>query len=100
MKKLLYLKKRKITCLFKILPVFLQLLLFQLREHLTVLFYVKNFTSLINDVRCMMIRILRPNFIPAREIVQGFIVLEPSSYMHSSGTNLHELSTYIYMNSQ
>jgi hypothetical protein len=69
-----------------------QLLSFQLREHLTALFNLKFFTSLIYDFRCVEVRILRLNCIPAAGIVQRFIVLEPSSYMHGNGTNLHELS--------
>jgi hypothetical protein len=35
-------------------------------------FYVKNFTSVIKDVRCMYVRTLRLNFIPATGIVHGF----------------------------
>jgi hypothetical protein len=47
MGKLLQLNKRQNSCLFGILSIFVQLLSFQLREHLTALFNVKNFTSLI-----------------------------------------------------
>jgi hypothetical protein len=50
---------------------FLQLLSFQLCEHLTALFYVKSFTSLIKDVGCIYIRILQLTFISATGIVQG-----------------------------
>jgi hypothetical protein len=39
--KVTLLKKRQINCLFGILSIFSQLLLFQLREHLTALFMSK-----------------------------------------------------------
>jgi hypothetical protein len=47
MGKLLQLNKHQNSCLFGILSIFMQLLSFQLREHLTALFNVKKFTSLI-----------------------------------------------------
>jgi hypothetical protein len=42
-------------------------------------FYVKNFTSIIKDVRCKKIRTLRLNFIPATGIVRGFYGMKGTS---------------------
>jgi hypothetical protein len=42
-------------------------------------FYIKNFTSVIKDVRSIQFMTLRHNFIPAAGIVQGFYVIGETS---------------------
>jgi hypothetical protein len=72
-----------------------QFLSFKLREYLTALFNAKNFTSLIKDFRCIQVRILRFNFVTATGIVQGVIVLEPSS---CKGDTLPALPVWFHHN--